>query len=91
MTTTNKTAHDILYDAGLRGRNFLTPEYIREYRLNADSAAELSSGRGIDHEPIYGVTVVWHGARFGHDKSQMFYSRGEAVAYIASLCEEAAP
>lgn len=87
--TTTKTAREILWDAGLRDRNIITPQWLGEYWLNADSAAELSSGRGLDNEPIFGVTVVWHGERFGHDRSQLFHSRAAATAYIHSLRGEA--
>lgn len=78
-------ATEILRKAGLKDRNMMTPDILSVVKLNDDSAAELSHGRGLFGSPVWGVTVVWHGERFGHDYSQMFYSEDEARAYIQEL------
>lgn len=80
------TASTILRAAGYTTPNIMTPHIIDVFKLNDDSAAELSSGEGfIRGDRIYGVTVVWHGERYGHKLSQVFYSEPLARRYIQSL------
>jgi hypothetical protein len=70
----------------VQGVNMMTPEREGYYRLGKNSAAELSSGRGIEDEPIYGVTVVWDGVH-RHDLGRLFHRRAQAFAYINSLLD----
>ena len=69
-------------------RNLITPRRLGIGALPG-GAYELSTGTGIDHEPIFGVTVVRCNASDNVardiDASQMFYSREEARAYIRDL------
>jgi hypothetical protein len=61
-------------------RNFMTPQVLGYYKLRR-GYAELSTGTGFRHEPIYGVTVRPDPG----GQSRMFYDRAEAEAFIASL------
>ena len=68
-----------------RGVNFMTPEVLGHYKLRK-GWAELSQGRGMEGEPIYGVTVrMLGGARLTPDPSKLLYSRAEALRYIQTL------
>ena len=75
-----------------KGTNFMTPEVIRYGRGSKDGPTasvayyELSTGRGLTNEPIWGVTVRdAHGKRFDPDPSKMFFSLAEAEAFILTL------
>lgn len=63
-------------------RNFMTPNLIR-YGKRGKMVFELSSGRGIDDAPIYGVTVIELPSTRRSDLSTLFHSIDEATAYIA--------
>jgi len=73
------------------GSNMMTPKF-EGYVEGNDRFVELSSGRGIDDEPIFGVTVLvlvdgevkrdWEA---GERLSKMFFSLREARSYAASL------
>lgn len=66
-----------------RGRNFMTPDVLGFYKLRRELGyAELSEGRGIDHQPIFGVTVK---PDTEHKLSKLCHSRAEALAYIEEL------
>ncbi len=79
------TPWEILHRAGLAQTNIMTPDIVSVHLLNADSAAELSKGYSFDGvTPIWGVTVVWHGAR-DFDKSTLFFNEDEALQYIYAL------
>lgn len=78
-------------------KNFMTPRILSRGMLargreGQAAAYELSEGTGIDHEPIFGVTVVrmWADGTTErwYDKSHMFHSRQEAETYIAKLKSE---
>lgn len=58
------------------GRNFMTPEVQGCYKLRK-GYAELSEGRGMHNEPIFGVTV-----RPEDGRSKLFHSRSDALDYI---------
>jgi len=64
-----------------RGTNLMTPNVTGYFKLR-HGYAELSHGRGIDNDPIFGVTV-----RPDPDprRSQLFYSQAAAMAYIEEL------
>lgn len=68
------------------GRNFMTPEIIGYYKLRK-GYAELSEGTGLNHQPIFGVTVQHHGTAGATDvaASQVFQSRQAARSYIEAL------
>lgn len=71
--------------AVMKGKNFMTP-HILGYYYCGDYAVELSEGTGMEHEPIFGVTVVnTVTAEAEHDLSKMFYSKQEATAYLKEL------
>lgn len=69
-------------------RNLMTPRRISIGALPG-GAYELSSGTGIDNEPIYGVSVVRCNASDqvtrDIDDSGMFWSLEEAREHIAAL------
>lgn len=63
----------------------MTPTVLGYYKL-ADGWVEFSTGRGIEGEPIYGITVRKEGGgRFNPDPSRMTCSRHEALRLIRSL------
>lgn len=69
-------------------RNFVTPEVI-DYGLTNGYAWELSTGRGLYNEPVYGVTVV--NVLLGtkeYDLSKCFMTHQEALAYAATINDE---
>ena len=63
------------------GKNFITPEVLGYYRL-AKGYAELSKGKGINGQFIYGVTVQPDEDR---TKSKLFQLQSAALAYIREL------
>jgi hypothetical protein len=66
-----------------KNRNIMTPNILGYYKLRGkDVYVELSEGRGIQDQPIWGVTVRPDEA---HKLSKLCYSRREAEAYIESL------
>lgn len=81
MTTTQE-----LFKQAVKGKNVMTPDVIR-YGQTGKHVFELSEGTGFDGQPIYGVTVVNIEGEPKHDtnKSEMFYSREFAEAYIGDL------
>jgi hypothetical protein len=71
------------------GQNFMTPEVLGHFKgtLSGRTAyVELSTGRGIDDEPIWGVTVRdANGLRFEDpEPSRMFHSLRAATDYITN-------
>lgn len=73
-------------------KNFMTPYIIKRGKINRTTAFELSSGTGMYHEPIYGVSVVRLNEggtteRLTH-VSKMFRSKSAALYYIIGLKEE---
>ena len=69
------------------GRNIMTPDWLGYYKLRArEGYAELSEGRGIYDEPIFGVTVrVATSPGDPNKRSRLFHNKAEALEYIASL------
>lgn len=63
------------------GKNFMTPDVINYYKLIV-GYAELSEGTGLNHQPIFGVTVK---PDVANTRSRMFQSKHEALGYIESL------
>lgn len=75
-----------------QGRNFMTPDVLAYYSGTVRGVVvyvELSGGRGIENEPIFGVTVRRaNGARPEPDPSKLFHSRRRAQEYILNGCKE---
>lgn len=76
-----------------RGNNFMTPTVLAYYRLALGSRrvvyAELSEGRGMHGEPIFGVTVRRpNGDRLTPDPSTMYWSRDDAMQAIRDQRDE---
>lgn len=72
---------------GHRGKNFMTPEWLGDYHLPW-GAVELTRGRGLAGEPIFGVTVVGkegEGAKRLPKLSRLAFSRKAALTYIKRL------
>jgi len=68
-----------------KGANFMTPEILSYHRLGADTWAELSTGMGINRQPIWGVTVR---PEHAHKVSKLFWSKAQAMRYIKGMTEE---
>jgi hypothetical protein len=66
-----------------KGTNFMTPNVLAYYKIAGGRYAELSEGRGMLNQPIFGVTVEPDTEK--PRKSQLFQSRGAAEAYIRKL------
>ena len=69
--------------------NIMTPTVLRTAMVGDQLAYELSEGRGIDDERIFGVTVVEvlssTKTQRRSDLSDVFFSHASAERYIASL------
>lgn len=70
--------------------NFMTP-YVRSvFRSKGNKLIELSEGTGLEHEPIYGVTVIEHTdggfkTRWDLEQNRMFRDYSEARAHALKL------
>jgi hypothetical protein len=75
-------------------RNLMTPRRLGIGALPG-GAYELSTGTGIENEPIWGVTVVRLNqdgtTRRDFDASTLFQDRGAALDYIQQLKEKPRP
>ncbi len=79
------------------GRNVMTPEWIAyrdvppndsPWREPIGKVVELTQGRGMDQQPIYGVTVrMWDGENTEEtrDESKMFDDQDEAATYFQGI------
>jgi hypothetical protein len=73
------------------GTNIMTPDVIG-MRVKDNRIVEISSGRGLENQPIYGVTIrdynyndrKWKDP----DLSKMFYSRKIAEGYAKKALEK---
>ena len=77
----------IFHDVYNGQRNFMTPSVIM-YGEEGSLLWELSTGRGMRDQPIFGVTVLeLHGGDVEKrgDLSGCFQSKREALRYIAGL------
>ena len=70
--------------------NFMTPRTLDTGLLSDNIAWEISSGEGLSHNTIYGVTVVTEGGRTSRDSkmSDCFDSHKAASQHIKGLREE---
>ena len=83
------TAREILYREYGDAPNFMTPDVLEVGKLHPCVAFEVSKGRGFEHEPIYGVSVV----RLRCDGttkrltrlSELFFSRRQADWHVYTL------
>jgi hypothetical protein len=64
------------------GRNIMTPDIIG-YQVSGNRVIELSEGRGMEGEKIFGVTIrdYKNGEWKEPNLSQMFHSMGKAQDY----------
>lgn len=74
-------------------RNFMTPNVLRVGKINPNVAFELSTGRGIRDQTIFGVTVVRYYPESDTTdrnaiKSDCFQSRANAERYIKELMDK---
>lgn len=70
---------------GTIGPNIITPT-VEWRRMVGPYAVELSSGTGLEHEPLFGVTVLLaNGERPAPDVSRVFWDRAEAERYIGEI------
>ena len=73
------------------GKNIMTPHPI-SFLTKKNVVVEISKGRGMDNEDIFGVTVrKWNsqnGKWIDEDKSKMFYSKEEARKYAKQVVKE---
>ncbi len=52
------TAREIIKREYGSSKNFVTPYPVKYGKLNKTTAYEISRGTGMNHEPIYGVSIV---------------------------------
>ena len=72
-----------VFTSVVKGKNFMTPNVTGYYDIK-DGAAEISYGKGIFTDTIYGVTVVRNGAH-DCDLSKMCDTLSETFDYVESL------
>lgn len=70
----------------LKGKNFMTPD-ILDYGRTKSYFWELSTGRGMTNQPIFGVTVITHTGE-QTNLSNCFHSLESAKSHIESLEDE---
>lgn len=68
-------------------RNFMTPELVG-YGQQGQMVWELSKGRGMSTEQLYGVTVIELPNIKRFDLSTCFKSQADAMAYIRNDFQE---
>lgn len=74
-----------LFSDVVKGKNVMTPDVIR-YVHTPHLVIELSTGRGLDGDDLYGVTVVNKDTKQRElELDDVFHSREFAEAYIAGL------
>lgn len=88
---TPSEARDIFLYVFGDSKNFMTP-HIERYGVTqaGNYVYEVSSGEGIDRQPLYGVTVIdCTGTKpvRDHDKSRSFTSKKEIGAYLRELAK----
>src|SRR5215471_15902956 len=67
------------------GKNIMTPDVLAYFNLGDGRWAELTEGRGINRQPIFGVTVRPRPADIADDPSKLCHSKAEAMRFINSL------
>lgn len=92
----NKLEHYRAYPRGVfRGTNFMTPHILGHYKVKHNGRSvfvELSTGEGMDREPMWGVTVRTPGGENittaypgERDPSRCFRALSNAVVYILDM------
>jgi hypothetical protein len=84
------TATEILNRAYKGNKNIMTPNVISIGKLDYHTAYELSTGRGMDNQEIFGVTIVKYDSKTGeykpqYEQSRLFQNRKEAEEYISKM------
>ena len=83
------SAREIIKGTYGSSKNFMTPNIISYGKISSDIAYELSSGRGIFSDMMYGVSVARKNPdgsyKKMYDLSKSFGSLDEAKKYIDSL------
>ena len=93
---TTMTARELLRAEYGDSPNFMTPHVLGRGKLARTVAYELSTGMDFEHEPMYGVSIVFqthegvtdrvHTTHFlGSDSFTGPNARNEARSYIAAL------
>jgi hypothetical protein len=69
-------------------KNIMTP-HIVSLKQKGNRIIEVSSGRGIEHEPIFGVTIAERISPYefntGDKRSDLFFNLEEAKKYAERL------
>lgn len=79
----NKTAREIFKET-VKGSNFMTPNIIKYLKLGKDGAIEISTGKGISGNDVFGVTVVEDGEN-KHNLCKSFSLLDSALMYAKVL------
>lgn len=80
-------AERVTFRETLPHKNIITPDILKMYRAG-NYIVELSHGRGMENEDIYGVTVVdAYDKTHRNELSQMFEVRTMARKYIEKLAK----
>lgn len=73
----------VKFNLVVKGKNVMTP-HILNYIAIPNGIVEISEGRGITNNKIFGVTVVENYTQ-NHDKSTLFHSEEEVIKYVNEL------
>lgn len=79
----NKTAKEIFKET-VKGSNFMTPNIIKYLKLGKDGAIEISTGKGITGNDMFGVTVVEDGEH-KHNLTKSLALLDSALMYAKGL------
>jgi|WetSurSiteA1Bulk_404760.scaffolds.fasta_scaffold46704_2 hypothetical protein len=73
-----------------KGKNFMTPNILRsDWIIENELAYELSEGRGIYGEKIWGVSVRFSdGEKGNNNDGGCFHSRNQAETHIKDLIDK---
>lgn len=76
-----------------KGENIMTPTWLEDWGNNADTFARIETGRGLNNEPIFGVTIIRSDDdrtfERDTDRNNLFYSLKEAQDYARDLSPRA--
>ena len=82
-------AYEIFKKEYGNSKNIMTQNVLEWVKVGNDLVVELSSGRGLENEPIFGVTVISYDKDYNTTRertlSQLFSSEEDAREYIAGL------
>lgn len=81
----------IIFQAGCKGINFMTPNVLSYGSLNQWGAFEYSTGQGLDPSTtMHGISVVIiqdGEPQHCHQLGEVFYSKAESFEYVEELRE----